>query len=538
MFRIHKCGCESTSLTQSTTCPTHKRAINFWKCNGCGSKGTYGRTMKRHFGNCTHRAVETHGNKKGAQVQQENVVISTTQFIELVKTASCSKCSFPRVEIINTREVTGAVVCRVQCGAGCTYEHWSSPVRTAQGRPIAQVAVDQAEGGILAGLNYHEYSIVNASGGLKPVGSSTFNKYEGQLFGNATKMAEDALEKNLEMEAEATAHEEDSKIGLCVSLLIGLDGCWDSRRNALNSTTTICGMTTNRIIGRVSLNRATLRNKDGYVGPSKNMECIGLQVWLQYIKTKCVDNRQLTISEFVHDQDTASKSLIMEEFPDAQEILDFNHVVVSFRKRVIKQLKGFGELAGRCLQKAVRIAHGAKELEKILKTYPDHLDGDHSNCTRSCPGGQAKKKMTEKQKNKLRDLFQGVVEKALRVKPALRTNVNESWHSSMSQQRPKRFHYAQHRNGKVDEAVVKREVGLSSFSQLVEHPSYTLQEYLDREQKTRKRRYREFQTEAHQNRRKRWRADLKELHAKDGSPHITYKTMGKKKKKSIKILRY
>eukprot|EP00761_Pharyngomonas_kirbyi_P009765 gb/GECH01009783.1/.p1 GENE.gb/GECH01009783.1/~~gb/GECH01009783.1/.p1 ORF type:complete len:135 (+),score=0.61 gb/GECH01009783.1/:1-405(+) len=69
--------------------------------------------------------------------QQENIVLPAKTFVDLVRHSNCEKCG-SRTHISSIKEVTGAVGVRIICDSGCDYERWSSEIRQASGRPIAQ----------------------------------------------------------------------------------------------------------------------------------------------------------------------------------------------------------------------------------------------------------------------------------------------------------------------------------------------------------------------------------------------------------------
>ena len=161
-------------------------------------------------------------------------------------------------------------------------------------------------------------------------------------------------------------------LGHQVNVGITLDFRWSQRRNALNGTLTVRTFG-GFLLGRTHINR-TVSDKGttdtrSFVGAAKNMEGAAVKKFLEYISLDYIDHR-INISGFVHDQDGCTAKLIREIFPTSTEYLDIGHVAKNLKKKVAKQVPGYGEKACAAFRKCVKAFPNIADRTHALKAYP------------------------------------------------------------------------------------------------------------------------------------------------------------------------
>ena len=68
-----------------------------------------------------------------------------------------------------------------------------------------------------------------------------------------------------------------------------------------------------------------------------------------------MDPAKITLSEFIIDGDSNSPCVIKQYFPDAFHSRCLNHYIISTKKRIASNCKGYGEITERVIKKCLKI---------------------------------------------------------------------------------------------------------------------------------------------------------------------------------------
>jgi len=247
---------------------------------------------------------------------------------------------------------------------------------------------------IFNGLSFTDANALLSCAGVEmPIAESTFYGYQEKFEIAIARSRNEAIDANIQ-------ELEDQDIRMAV------DGRWSSRRQALEGTVTAFNVAESppRVIGvtHVIQDRRVEARSIGcvpgdprtwmYTGPSKRYEGFGVKQICKTLKaTSC------RVHTLVRDGDSSTGAVVRSEYPQVEEINDFNHLIKNIPKAVNRkrqedgysELRGEGDRIQRQFRRMMAYIHSRSHMSpgekrdryrRLVEASVEHFGGDHSDC--------------------------------------------------------------------------------------------------------------------------------------------------------------
>jgi hypothetical protein len=454
----------------------------------------------------------------------------------------------------------------------------------------------------LSSIDYAEYYKFSTLLGMCPLSKKTYLQYGYTVWNAAEEVAEEVMEEELEKtimraiysqiwgiaklfppELTAIIYSYINKWGEYLPLHVAFDGRYSSRRNAYECTVTLIDRISDNVIKRMHVVRKrandTRFDVGLYVGAAKCTESYAVGELIDQLQSRLVfGSLKMFLATFCHDHDSSASAIVnkkqleffhaplstrqmidvLEEPLVEESVLidganknevvhvapnvtyDKNHAAVNVGKHVSKFASRLGAQSSRAFLKCCNLKNRSlTERQQILRNYPNHWAGDHTNCLQ-CNSNVKPMLDLSKPKDKIKYEFLIIYfNKLAEILPnyshSAHTNSNESFNNMVTITAPKRKDYLRTIRGRLDLQAVRKNLGEMGLVRVLEKAGVAVHSstiaLLQKKQEQREDDAKRKKTNRYKQQRRENKENNRSLHSSvDNSKH-SYKNLQEEKPK-------
>ena len=336
--------------------------------------------------------------------------------------------------------------------------------------PYKAPPVNTIGASLFGGVGYTQLKKINALQGVSTCAESTFYRHQKKVL------------PIINQEVQKTITNAQQEMCEIENPSLTLDGRWSSRRNGSQCTTTAIESHLQKVVSMDNVVKNGGKRIGNFEGASNMMESQGIENMSQELHKICPQKK----FAIVHDGDNKSKKVMDKANLETEHQYDKGHGLNALRRSfgtIEKELlykdgikNPFHGIKGKMIAWGETIIDNIEdpdERERLWKNSPNHLVGDHQNCTHPSefkkkrgrpPSSKAPKKIEDYSiwkkgkenpivKNALSNYCEKTTPFIRNGSSKINTNANESLNSSMALYAPKRIAFGESYETRVGIAV-------------------------------------------------------------------------------------
>lgn len=269
---------------------------------------------------------------------------------------------------------------------------------------------------LVNGSSYQSASETFLWNDIKVPSRATFYRIQPRVNAIITQMARESCQKYRD--------------AMLPGSIIEMDGSWGHRRNSLQCILEFIDSRSKKIVDfEVTLKKNHSIEGD-YAGSSNGMEI----ECLRKLIPRWIDDPN--VSFFTHDNDSKTRSLLIEQGWSIQEIIDTNHSMKNFPGKIETFdrknggiLSGLHQRLAKFLRYIIYLDIPLEEKEAMWLNCANHYAGDHSNCQEHGDSYDWPGKYINGGKEALLNFLKKTIKIIRKCNGLASTQLNESYHA-------------------------------------------------------------------------------------------------------------